>query len=184
MYKFFREITCVVVVLLGIWSCNKDDGDVPDVSDKLTNRYCNIPQAVNYNHGFPGIEDNSLCIFGTDYYRGNWIVVDTIKLGDSTLIDIDTLFFNISLMPNDTSYSKMYLRGWCGNENIIMNIDKYYFGRSDTFANQDGWQRICNSDSILISVSKNIMDTSSVIFRISESVNNELRYHIGKGVKQ
>lgn len=178
--------SCVVLLslCLGWMACSKEDKKGDNLDDKLTNKYCNIPGAVNYNWGFPGKEDNSICFFATDYFVGTWTFYDTIILQDSTFIGTDSMQITFETIPGDTTYRKMNMLGWCGNDPILLDISKFYIGLSDTFRNSEGWQMTCNNtDSVKVELSKNILDTTIVNFHIRQYSNNELQFHNGTGKK-
>jgi hypothetical protein len=44
----------------------------------LTNPYCNDPRAINYNWGFPGKPDYSVCIYPSEAFGGTYICNDSI----------------------------------------------------------------------------------------------------------
>ncbi len=182
MWKIFNK--CVVV--LGIFafaSCTKgEDTASPDISDLLTNRYCNNPNAVNYNWNFPGIEDNATCFFSYYFYEGDWIFIDTIRRSDSSIVGVETYYLNFEKIIPDTSESLMAMSGWCSSASLIIHVDRFYFARTDSFDNNGGWQKMCsNSDSIFVQMRKDIVDTTALDINIQEVKNNETFFHRGKG---
>jgi hypothetical protein len=81
-----RYITLIILSCLLIFSCQKYK-DAPPKNLNLTNPYCNDPAAVNYNWGFPGKPDNTICTYPSDLFTGT----------DSTFID--------SIFQVDLSYT-------------------------------------------------------------------------------
>src|SRR6218665_3868599 len=77
--KFNKIIVNIsyTLIFLCISSCKKwVDEKGPDLG--LTNKYCNIPDAVNYNWGFPGIADSLVCYYPADVFKGDFILHDSI----------------------------------------------------------------------------------------------------------
>lgn len=173
------------ILALLMTGCSKTADTKPDISDQLSGKYCNIPAAVNYNWGFPGIEDNTTCIFATSYYEGNWAFVDTVALPDETVVRIDTLLLNFSKIASDTTQRLMHMAGWCGSENLIMDVDRYYMATTDSFDNNLGWQKICsNQDSLHVSIRKDLYDTSKLYITITQYNDLGNFTHKGNGTRQ
>lgn len=176
--------TGILATLLCLTACNKEDKKGEDVTDKLKNKYCNIPGAINYNWNFPGIEDNSICYFATDYYEGTWKLTDSVRLEDSTFVRVDTLYLEFNKIGSDTTNSKMHLRRWCITSDIWVQVNKYYIGMTDTTQNAEGWQLVCNGrDSLKINFSRNVFDSTIVDFTIRQFNNDTMYYHQATGVK-
>lgn len=174
----------VMGLVLALSSCSKPDKNGGDISGQLTNKYCNLPSAVNYNWGFPGIEDNSTCFFARDYFIGNWNFVDTVLLEDSTFIEAKVYNFQFEAQDGDTSHTKMNMKGWCGSSNILLAVNRYYIANSDTTNNVEGWQIVCNgTDSVKVDLSRNMIDTNKVDIHIRQFRNDTLFHHRGQAVK-
>ena len=74
-----------LVVCAIVFSCKKWTDPKPYTDPKLTNPYCNDPNAVNYNWGFPGKPDNTVCFYPTDEFKGTYVFTDSIySLSGST----------------------------------------------------------------------------------------------------
>lgn len=172
--------------LLLLTACSKSgDKKGPDISDQLNRKYCNIPGAVNYNWNFPGIEDNSTCFFATSFYEGNWMFVDTVKSHDETVIRIDTLGLSFQKIEQDLTYQKMHMTGWCGTESLIIDVDRFYLARTDSFDNNQGWQKICNNrDSVFVEMRKSIYDTTQLTINIIQYLPTSVLYHSGSGIRK
>jgi len=167
-------------------SCNKSgDKKGQDISDQLNSRYCNIPTAVNYNWGFPGIADNSICVFGTDFFVGNWMFVDTVRTSDSMSLVIDTLYWQFSVVSNDSTNSLLDVKGWCNNNETFRIItDKYYSAITDTAFNSLGYQILCNAnDTLFGTVKKDVFDTTKLIINLTNYSANGVSYHKGLASK-
>ena len=109
-----------------LFGCVKWNDPKPKADPALTNPYCNDPAAVNYNWGFPGKPDNSVCIYPTDKFAGRFLFIDSIysesgvSAGNFVGAQIDTLIFNV------LSHTKMTVAGLGGNSGTI-NLTAYTF---------------------------------------------------------
>src|SRR5438132_180001 len=90
MLRFSKKIVhktailCVGISLL-LAACKKYV-DEPGKSDpRLSRKYCNDPEAVNFNRDFPGTADNSVCFFPSDAFKGTYTFTDSIYIGKDTL---------------------------------------------------------------------------------------------------
>jgi hypothetical protein len=81
-YKFFGlalvAALFVVGALTGLHSCKKWTDPKGYTDPRLTNPYCNDPSAVNYNWGFPGKPDNTVCFYPTDEFKGRYLFIDSV----------------------------------------------------------------------------------------------------------
>ncbi|MBC7553481.1 MAG: hypothetical protein H7257_05840 [Taibaiella sp.] len=111
-------ISGLAVFTLGFSACKKWE-DPAAVSDpRLTNPYCNDPDAVNYNWGFPGKPDNTLCYFPTDLFKGTWLLVDSVYITSTGLfIHADSIYLNI--YPIAQSHTKLAVLGFCGGGDTL-----------------------------------------------------------------
>ena len=75
---WFPVIAVIIAGVLYLPSCKKWTDPKGYTDPRLTNPYCNDPNAVNYNWGFPGKPDNSICFYPTDEFKGNWVFIDSI----------------------------------------------------------------------------------------------------------
>ena len=101
-------------------SCNKWVDPKPVNDPRLTNPYCNDPAAVNYNWGFPGKPDNTICFYPTDDFKGRYVYYDSIysesgsTAGNFLYAQTDTL--NIYAL----SHTKLIIIGFCGTDTLKM----------------------------------------------------------------
>jgi hypothetical protein len=93
-----------------LFSCKKYT-DAPATTDpRLTNPYCNDPNAVNYNWGFPGKEDNSVCFYPTDLFQGVYELRDSVFFkSNGFFVSADTI--TLTIVRN--SSTKMTVTGFC-----------------------------------------------------------------------
>src|SRR5579872_3418748 len=79
-----RNISFIVIFFLmlteGVCSCSKYKDTKATADPRLTNPYCNDTNAVNYNWGFPGKPDSTVCFYPTDVFKGIYTFNDSIFL--------------------------------------------------------------------------------------------------------
>lgn len=122
--SFSLHLIIVSLFLIGASACEKyKDKIAPDLN--LTNKYCNIPYAVNYNWGFPGVVDNQTCIFASDSLIGNWQYIDSIYDNEGNLISSTNHVLNMIVDVNDTTYQSLILSGMCSSMQTELSVDKY-----------------------------------------------------------
>jgi hypothetical protein len=109
-HKLFFAYSLLLIAALAGWvSCTKyKDKKGPAFTG--TNHYCNDPNAANYNWGFPGIPDSTVCIYPTDLFAGKYQFIDSVFLqsnGYFIFVDTFTLtFYKLSL-------TKLGVTGFC-----------------------------------------------------------------------
>ena len=184
-------------VLLGItgaaalWlmACEKYTDPVkPDV--ELTNHYCNDPIAANYNRGFPGIPDSSVCEYATEYFEGNWQWVDSIF--DKDLIfqqrQVRNLAFTPASVATDTFRRHLTVSGICTNNNTLkITANKYALAMTDTLIQGVyGGQLFCSNTDTVSGYFKRTTDTitASMDIMLTENKLTGVFYHKGRAVKQ
>jgi len=126
-----------------IWSCTKWK-DKPAADLGLTRKYCNVPQAINYNDSFPGVEDNTTCIYPSDPFAGTYTFFDTIYRSEA-----DTLFgpeITFSITALDTF--RLGIDGFCSSRQLRFTADRYYNALSDTIIGA-GTQLMCRDQDTL-----------------------------------
>ena len=80
----------------------------------LTNPYCNDSKAVNYNWGFPGRPDNSVCFYPNSLFVGTYMYYDSVYR-DTLFVGADSTMITISYpSAADPTHTKMDLTGICG----------------------------------------------------------------------
>ncbi|MDI9320285.1 MAG: hypothetical protein QM530_07390 [Phycisphaerales bacterium] len=125
-YSFLLSCSFLFGIMV-LFACKKWQ-DNPASNLGLTNRYCNIPEAINYNHGFPGIEDNSVCVFAAQPFVGNYSFNDTVYTETDTLYP-SAISFGIT--SNDRY--KFVLNGFCSNTNqLLFKANRYYHAAADS----------------------------------------------------
>ncbi len=184
MYRLFPA---VVMILMVFSACKKAEDKVGLADDRLNDRtYCNDPSAVNYNWGFPGKPDNSICFYPTEVFKGSYLLEDSMFDVNYIFTGMRTITLNIQ--AND--YTKLTITGFCNdNSSLQFTADKFFRASADTTIFVDsvkmGGQLLCrpvDTLSGLITTSRG-NDTS---IRINFTVISDtgISYHIGTAIKQ
>lgn len=124
-----RAALCLLSVAL-MAGCKKYEDKPGDGSDpRLQNPYCNNPDAVNYNWGFPGKPDSSVCTYPTDYFGGQYLFVDSVFLPDGTSAFADSIY--LSFIP--LSREKLGVTGFClPGDTLKLTVNRYLRATIDT----------------------------------------------------
>jgi len=169
----------------------KDTKATPD--PRLTNPYCNDPTAVNYNWGFPGTPDNSVCFYPTDVFNGTWEYHDSVFVQPSGLfIYADSFVMTITKL----SKTEMAVSGFCSNGGVLkLTAGLLFIATVDTTVgdsllnatvNADEGQYFCTSaDTVNGYFKKDIISDS--IMSIVLTVNSDtgvISTHIGTAYKK
>jgi hypothetical protein len=117
--KSLNIIASFVAVTLLLTNC-KPYKDPAPVDLGLTNPYCNNPFAVNFNWGFPGKPDNSVCIFPAEAFAGNYKLYDSItaSTGVSSFNDSSSITL---IQTND---STLTLTNHCAGNSYVVRATK------------------------------------------------------------
>ena len=137
-YHKSRIAPVLVFISLGSFlfsSCLKWHDPKPYTDPKLSNPYCNDPNAVNYNWGFPGRADDSICFYPADLFKGRFLFTDSIYsevgLTDGNFLYAltDTLYFTA------LSQTKLAVTGFCGSKEDSFHLTALSFNATiDTLA--------------------------------------------------
>jgi hypothetical protein len=138
MKNSFLTLCCAIIYIVSFSSCEKWK-DKPAKDLGLTNKYCNIPSAINYNHGYPGVEDNSICIFPSSPFVGTYKYQDSIYDIGNELFLGSSREFSISTIDS----FRFSVNNFCGNANQVrFTANKYYRAASDSIIGA-GTQLMC-----------------------------------------
>ncbi len=130
--RYFISIGLLFALSLCVlFSCEKYKDTKAASDPRLTNPYCNDPTAVNYNWGFPGKPDSSVCFYPTDVFNGVYEVHDSVYLLASGLyIYADTFVMTIHKLTDTT----MSVLGFCSNigDSLLFKAGPLYVATLDT----------------------------------------------------
>ena len=124
-------ILAVISTLLSSSACQPTDYNVA-APDTLNGRiYCNDPEAVNYNWGFPGRPDSSLCRYPSDFFSGSFSYVDSIYLADGSFDSVGSLR-QYPLLLQGLNRRQFSLSGFCTGGSLRLTADRYFNASLDT----------------------------------------------------
>lgn len=161
--KFMKQgflFCCLSLAIGSVFSSCEKWKDTPAKDLGLSSRYCNVPAAINYNQGFPGIEDNSTCVYPSTPFLGQYSFRDSIYNNAEELIIGDT--FNFTITAIDTV--KLSFNNFClsGNQ-LRFTANRYYRAVSDSIIGT-GFQLMCRTqDTLSGMIEYSILDSSLYI---------------------
>jgi hypothetical protein len=184
--KLKPGLLIAVLSAVVLFACSKYKDPPPaGHDDRLNNPYCNDSKAVNYNWGFPGIPDNSVCIYAVDSFEGSWIFKDTVLLPNNDIAEI--VDRNITFTSTeDTIKTHLAVTGWCsGNIPFYITANKY--GRADVDSIPTGvpGQLLCvPTDTLNGFFNKRIYGPDTMKIELTVTNAAGTRYHKGVAFKQ
>lgn len=161
-------------------ACLKTDDPPPaKPNPNLKNHYCNDPNAINYNWGFPGIPDNSVCIYPVDSFVGQWALTDSVFHSDSTFNYLATR--NLSfLSTEDTLHSHLKIMGFCSNNlPLFATADKYGHAAIDSMDSQNAGQFFCTSTDTVTGNFQFLFTTKDTMIVRLNIVGSDAGFHKG-----
>ena len=171
------------------FSCKKWKDPAPTTDPRLTNPYCNDPAAVNYNWGFPGKPDNSVCFYAIDLFAGKYIFKDSMYLASGLYVGYDSLVLNIS--PVAQSHSKMTVTGLCGFSGsvVISMTAASYTATVDTVVGDTTTlhrgQILCRiQDTLTGTLVKDRIDSTLITVSFQVANDTGIVMHTGRAIKQ
>ncbi|MCB0696444.1 MAG: hypothetical protein KDC07_03720 [Chitinophagaceae bacterium] len=183
----FKKISIFIVVALLVYSCSKKAPFDTVTEDDLATHYCNDPLAINYNHGFPGTPDNSVCVYPTEVFTGTYSLTDSIYNGEYELDTI--LYYTIGFKANSLTELRMY--GFCpSGDSVRLTADRYYKALVDSTlslpdSNMVEGHVFCRAvDTIKGTINKYIGDSTMLRINLTIASDTGVNYHIGTGVKK
>ena len=110
----------ILFILLLAASCKPYTDPDPLTDPRISNPYCNDPTAINYNWGFPGIPDNSTCIYSSDLFVGNYIWRDSTVNSPGAVVAYDSVFATVTKIDS----IHFNIAGRCGYD-LKLTADKF-----------------------------------------------------------
>jgi hypothetical protein len=179
-----KSIGFSVVVMLCLSSflaCTKWADTQKPSDPRLTQKYCNDPFAVNYNWGFPGLPDNSTCIFPSDLYVGTYLFHDSIYSIANVLVDTNQILLRIY----KKNINKVAIWGFYNAaDSLYVTVLKNGNGSIDSLQNMPGQNLPSALDTINGSCFKYVFDTLRL--KINWKINSDtgIYFHKGTAIKQ
>jgi hypothetical protein len=164
-------------VLPGIAGLLRKVGGQAGPSDpRLDRKYCNDPEAVNYNRDFPGTADNSVCYYPSDAFSGQYSFVDSIYDQGEKLIKEESLTLVITRVTN----SKFKMEGLCGAGGTIINFTSNRQLHADADTIVTGGQILCRpKDTLSGYIAQNPVDSNRIRFTIQVVSDTAINLHQG-----
>ncbi|HRO42122.1 MAG TPA: hypothetical protein PL009_04775 [Flavipsychrobacter sp.] len=188
-----RNIAVFGLLLFTIlFSCKKwSDPAAPQDPRLDDNKYCNDPEAVNYNWNFPGQPDNSVCIFPADLFKGTYLFTDSIYNSQNVFDSARSQnIFTLQVFP----IGKRTLRilGFCGlTDSLKFTAERStYRATADTtiFLNDTTkvyGQFFCRTQDTLTGFfMKSHTDTNALKIDLQVISDTGIYFHRGTAVKQ
>jgi hypothetical protein len=176
--RLFIPVFAMLVLL--VCACQKYVDKQTKGDPRLTNPYCNDPNAVNYNVGFPGKPDNTICFYPNDLFVGKYFYIDSIFQSDLTYTysRIDTLYIS------SVSHTALRVIGFCApGDTLRLTAGITYVANLDTTIGTG--QPLCRpQDTVSGTISKNLADTGAILhvyFQVVADTGTTL--HIGTAKK-
>jgi len=170
----------LLILLLFAASCKPYQDPEPISDDRINNPYCNDPSAINYNWGFPGLPDNSLCVYPTDVFTGNYTYFDTAY--DAALNVLATNSYNLQISNVDTT--RLLINGFCSGITIKATANRFLDFVIDSI--HGNGQVFCDPlDTIIGGGQKSdFYDSLYILFNYQIESDTGLATHKGRAVKQ
>lgn len=187
MRYIFSILLLLAVGITVFVSCAKYKDPKGYTDPRLTNPYCNDPNAVNYNVGFPGKPDNTLCFYPRDLFVGNWYFHDSVLASNGLFIFADSYTLKITAVPN--SYTKIFATGFCGSVGISLTAAPTYIATVDTLIGDSvtiaQGQRLCRlADTVSGTFTRSESDSTLITISLQVISDTGLTTHVGTARKQ
>lgn len=176
--NIFIGLPVLLIVLL--ISCKKY-ADKPGATDpRLDRPYCNDPEAVNYNWDFPGKPDNSICIYPSQAFVGEYDYYDSVYDANNTLIK--ELTFPLRIVAN--SNFKVELDGFCVSRKPVFSAGRQLRADGDTTVFNG--QLLCRDEDTLSGYfyKEVLSDTAAVLFNLTVVSDTDITIHRGRAIRR
>lgn len=173
-------------------ACKKWTDPEPPQDPKLNERkYCNDPEAMNYNWNFPGVADSSVCIYPADLFEGIYSFTDSVYDGQEIF---DSARSQTTYMLEFIAIDKNRLRaiGFCGvNDSLKFTAERStYRASADTTIFRDDTVKVfgqffCRSlDTLSGYLTKNRNDSTLINIQLRVVSDTGIYFHKGTAIKQ
>jgi hypothetical protein len=184
-----RTVILLLLTITEMASCKKWKDEKGPTDPRLSRKYCNDPEAVNYNWDFPGTPDNSVCFYPSDGFKGAYSFTDSIfNAADNKFIKT----INYTLYFGPRGKQKFAVSGFCSNtDSVFFTSNRYYRALGDTLVRfsrdttTGAGQLFCRTlDTLSGSIDR--VGNNDSFFNISLTVVSDTgtTLHTGTAVKQ
>ncbi|RYD51949.1 MAG: hypothetical protein EOP52_07125 [Sphingobacteriales bacterium] len=147
-----------------------------------SNRYCNDPEAVNYNWNFPGKPDNTVCVYPADLFKGNFLFNDSVTREDGSLDSVaSTKQYLLTIAA--TGNNRVTLTGFCSQALVLTAPRTGFRALLDTTVGKG--QLFCRpADTINGSLQRDLADTVGLRIAFTVISDTGTRVHYGTATRQ
>jgi hypothetical protein len=186
--RYLSIIILFLALVMGLaFSCKKWEDPAPVDDPRLTNPYCNDPNAVNYNWGFPGKPDNTICFYPSDLFKGTYKFFDTVYNSQTDLyLSADSLTLFISKI----SSTQIGIEGLCNsNRMLVMTAGATYQATIDTTVGdsltQHPGQFFCRTqDTVTGTFTRDKVDSTLIYVDMTVRSDTGSTLHRGRAIKR
>jgi hypothetical protein len=175
------------LMLVTAVSCKKWVDPAPVDDPRLTNPYCNDPIAVNYNWGFPGKPDNTVCFYPSDLFQGTYIYRDTAYQSQSDLyLSADSMVLDIVRI----SQTQIRISGLCASgQELLLTAGAAYQATIDTTVGDSltiyPGQFFCRTqDTVVGTFTRDKVDSSLIYVEMVVRSDTGSTSHRGRAIKR
>lgn len=175
-----KLIYFLVLVML-IMGCKRYKDPSPFTDSRISKPYCNDPSAINYNWDFPGIPDNSTCIYPAQIFAGNYLFKDSLIDSIGNVMAIDSFPLQIQMVDS----SHLQITGFCGSLIHTAKANRFYTFTLDSLVGNG--QTYCAGSQDIISgkASKTgIFDSTQFTMQYLLQTSTGSSNHHGTAIKQ
>jgi hypothetical protein len=166
-------------VILIISSCKRYKDPDPFKDSRINQPYCNDPSAINYNWDFPGVPDNSKCIYPAEIFKGNYFYRDSEITASGNIGNLDS--FPITITQIDST--KLEIVGFCGTKIHTAKANRFYTFVLDSLTGNG--QNFCSTTDTVEGKGQkqNLTDTTFIKFNYTTLQNGVSVIHSGTATK-
>lgn len=177
-----HQYTLFLALLLILAGCKKyEDVAGPHTDPRFERKYCNVPEAVNYNRDFPGTPDNTdaVCIYPTDIFKGRFLFTDSIYNEANLFLRQEEKLLNMLAL----SRTKLAVAGFCPSSSLTFTANRNQRADADsTFTNG---QSLCRpTDTLTGYIFRGVDDSTHLQFEWRVASDTGVFFHRGTAVKQ
>jgi len=176
-----------ILLLIGVaFSCKKWSDPAPVSHPEIANPYCNDPEAVNYNWGFPGRPDNTTCYYASDLFAGTYFFHDTVY---DAKTDLYLSADSGTLILTKISKHGLSVSGLCPSDRLLFTTQGAYIASADTTVGDSltvhRGQIFCKlQDTLTGSFTRDKVDSALIYINLTVVNDTGATVHIGKAVKK
>jgi hypothetical protein len=177
----FVDMRLALILFFGLalGACKKYKDPEPFTDPRIKNKYCNDPSAINYNWDFPGVADNSTCIYPAEIFAGQYFYRDSLFNATGEVVKTDS--FPLSIQALDSV--NLTISGFCASGFFTAKASRFFQFTIDSLLGNG--QEYCGFDDTLSGkgVKSGIADTTLIKFTYQIQTDTGLIQHAGTATK-